>query len=63
MIAWSAASGTRLTPDGRGNRAGSDRPAQAMVRPGEIRATADLTAGSVTEIVVCLRPDGWPRAR
>jgi hypothetical protein len=36
-------------------------PVEAMVRPGEISATADLTAGAETDIVVCLRPDDWPQ--
>jgi len=36
-------------------------PVEAMVRPGEIRATASLAAGRETEIGVCLRPDDWPQ--
>jgi beta-glucosidase len=36
-------------------------PVEAMVRPGEIRATAHLAAGRETEIAVCLRPDDWPQ--
>jgi len=36
-------------------------PVEAMVRPGEIRATVHLTAGRETEIGVCLRPDDWPQ--
>jgi hypothetical protein len=36
-------------------------PVEAMVRPGEIRATVDLAAGREAEIGVCLRPDDWPQ--
>jgi beta-glucosidase len=36
-------------------------PVEAMVRPGEIRATADLTAGTDTEIKITLLPDDWPQ--
>ena len=36
-------------------------PVEAMVRPGEIRATVYLAAGREAEIAVCLRPDDWPQ--
>jgi beta-glucosidase len=36
-------------------------PVEAMVRPSEIRAAVDLTAGREAEIEVCLRPDDWPQ--
>ncbi|HEU5391406.1 MAG TPA: glycoside hydrolase family 3 C-terminal domain-containing protein [Streptosporangiaceae bacterium] len=36
-------------------------PVEAMVRPGEIRTTADLRAGAETEIGIFLRPDDWPQ--
>ena len=36
-------------------------PVEAMVRPGEIRATVDLAAGHAAAIEVCLRPDDWPQ--
>jgi len=36
-------------------------PVEAMVRPGEIRATVDLTAGTETEIAITLLPDDWPQ--
>ena len=36
-------------------------PVEAMVRPGEIRATVDLAAGREAEIAICLRPDDWPQ--
>jgi beta-glucosidase len=36
-------------------------PVEAMVRPGEIKATVHLAAGRETEIGVCLRPDDWPQ--
>ena len=36
-------------------------PVEAMVRPGEIRATAYLAAGREAEIAVTLRPDDWPQ--
>ncbi len=34
-------------------------PVEAMVRPGEIRATADLRAGQDAELEVALRPENW----
>jgi beta-glucosidase len=55
----------RLTVDGievaAGHTGTPADPVEAMVRPGEIRTTADLTAGSETEIGVCLRADDWPQ--
>jgi beta-glucosidase len=36
-------------------------PVEAMVRPGEIRATVYLAAGREAEIGVSLRPDDWPQ--
>jgi beta-glucosidase len=36
-------------------------PVEAMVRPGEIRAAVDLTAGREAEIAITLRPDDWPQ--
>jgi len=36
-------------------------PVEAMVRPGEIRATVYLAAGREAEIGICLRPDDWPQ--
>jgi beta-glucosidase len=36
-------------------------PVEAMVRPGEIRASAQLAAGREAEIAVILRPDDWPQ--
>ena len=36
-------------------------PVEAMVRPGEIRATVYLAAGREAEIAVWLRPDDWPQ--
>jgi beta-glucosidase len=36
-------------------------PVEAMVRPGEIRATVYLAAGREAEITVALRPDDWPQ--
>jgi beta-glucosidase len=36
-------------------------PVEAMVRPGEIRATVDLAAGREAEIAVALLPDDWPQ--
>ena len=36
-------------------------PVEAMVRPGEIRATVYLAAGREAEIAICLRPDDWPQ--
>ena len=36
-------------------------PVEAMVRPGEIRATVDLAAGREAEIEVSLEPDDWPQ--
>ena len=36
-------------------------PVEAMVRPGEIRAAVDLTAGAEAEIAIVLRPDDWPQ--
>ena len=36
-------------------------PVEAMVRPGEIRATVDLAAGREAEIAICLWPDDWPQ--
>jgi beta-glucosidase len=36
-------------------------PVEAMVRPGEIRATVYLEAGREAEIAVSLRPDDWPQ--
>ncbi|MGD0241419.1 MAG: glycoside hydrolase family 3 C-terminal domain-containing protein [Streptosporangiaceae bacterium] len=36
-------------------------PVEVMVRPGEVRTTACLTAGREAEITVCLRPDDWPQ--
>jgi len=36
-------------------------PVEAMVRPGEIRATVDLTAGREAEIRISLLPDDWPQ--
>jgi beta-glucosidase len=36
-------------------------PVEAMVRPGEIRATVHLEAGREAEIAVALRPDDWPQ--
>jgi beta-glucosidase len=36
-------------------------PVEAMVRPGEIRATVNLAAGREAEIGICLRPDDWPQ--
>ena len=34
-------------------------PVEAMVRPGEIRATADLRAGQDAEVEVALLPENW----
>ena len=36
-------------------------PVEAMVRPGEIRATVYMAAGREAEIGICLRPDDWPQ--
>jgi beta-glucosidase len=36
-------------------------PVEAMVRPGEIRATVHLEAGREAEITVSLWPDDWPQ--
>jgi len=36
-------------------------PVEAMVRPGEIRATVYLAAGREAEIGISLRPDDWPQ--
>jgi len=36
-------------------------PVEAMVRPGEIRTTVYLAAGSETEIGITLLPDDWPQ--
>jgi len=36
-------------------------PVEAMVRPGEIRATVGLAAGRAAEIEVRLQPDDWPQ--
>ena len=36
-------------------------PVEAMVRPGEIRATVDLAAGREAQIEVALLPDDWPQ--
>jgi beta-glucosidase len=36
-------------------------PVEAMVRPGEIRATVYLAAGREAEIGICLQPDDWPQ--
>jgi len=36
-------------------------PVEAMVRPGEIRTTVYLAAGSEAEIGISLRPDDWPQ--
>ena len=36
-------------------------PVEAMVRPGEIRTTVYLAAGSETEIEITLLPDDWPQ--
>ncbi len=36
-------------------------PVEAMVRPGEVRATVYLAAGREAEIGICLRPDDWPQ--
>jgi beta-glucosidase len=36
-------------------------PVEAMVRPGEIRATVYLAAGREAEIGICLWPDDWPQ--
>ena len=36
-------------------------PVEAMVRPGEIRATVYLPAGREAEIAVSLQPDDWPQ--
>jgi beta-glucosidase len=36
-------------------------PVEAMVRPGEIRATVELAAGREADIMVSLRPDDWPQ--
>jgi beta-glucosidase len=55
----------RLTVDGAEVAAGRTGtpadPVEAMVRPGEIRTTADLRAGAETEIGIFLRPDDWPQ--
>jgi beta-glucosidase len=36
-------------------------PVEAMVRPGEIRATVDLTEGQEAEIRISLLPEDWPQ--
>jgi beta-glucosidase len=36
-------------------------PVEPMVRPGEIRAAADLIEGQEAEISVSLRPEDWPQ--
>ncbi len=36
-------------------------PVEAMVRPGEIRATVYLEAGREAEVAISLRPDDWPQ--
>ena len=36
-------------------------PVEAMVRPGEIRATVDLASGREAQIEVSLQPDDWPQ--
>lgn len=36
-------------------------PVEAMVRPGEIRATVCLAAGREADIGICLQPDDWPQ--
>jgi beta-glucosidase len=55
----------RLTVDGTEMAAGHTGtpadPVEAMVRPGEIRTTAYLSAGHEAEIAVSLRPDDWPQ--
>jgi beta-glucosidase len=55
----------RLTVDGiemAAGRTGTPAdPVEAMVRPGEIRATAYLAADHEAEIAVSLRPDDWPQ--
>ncbi len=36
-------------------------PVEAMVRPGEIRATVDLAEGQEAEVRISLRPEDWPQ--
>ena len=36
-------------------------PVEAMVRPGEVRAVVNLTAGREAELAITMRPDDWPQ--
>jgi beta-glucosidase len=49
------------TPVAAGHTATPADPVEAMVRPGEIRATADLAAGHDAQIQITLLPDDWPQ--
>jgi beta-glucosidase len=53
-----------LTVDGKLAAAGHSGvpvdPVESMVRPGEIRATAELAEGQEAEISVALLPEDWP---
>jgi len=53
-----AVDGTEVTA---GHSGAPADPVEAMVRPGEIRATVFLAAGQEAEIGISLLPDDWPQ--